>query len=161
MPEPVTQPHHDSPPASDRAIPTGTADALRRAARLTCGLGLTFAVLVVVALLAFTQAPPVGASDAALMGFYTSGDQRLIQLGGLYLLPLAAVAFLWFIAALRAWVEVSARPIDHLVSTVQMLSGIGFITLAFAAAGAATIVSLSPEPSGSAIDPTLARQFPL
>jgi hypothetical protein len=137
------------------------ADALQRATRLTCGLGLTFAVLFVVALLSFTQSPPVGASDAEVVAFYRGGDQRLIQLGGLYLLPLAAVAFLWFIAALREWVASSTRTIDRMMSTVQMLSGVGFITLAFAAAGAVTIVSLSSGSSALSIDSTVARQFPL
>ncbi len=137
------------------------ADAFHRATRLTCGLGLAFAVLFVVALLSFAQYPTLGASDAEVVAFYRDGDQRLIQLGGLYLLPLAAVAFLWFIAALREWVIFSARTTDRMMSTVQMLSGVGFITLAFAAAGAATIVSLSSDPSSLAIDSTMARQFPL
>jgi hypothetical protein len=135
--------------------------ALQRATRLTGGLGLTFAVLFVVALLSFMQSPPVDASDAELVAFYRNSDQRLIQLGGLYLLPLAAVAFLWFIAALREWVTSSTRTIDKMMSTVQMLSGVGFITLAFAAAGAMTIVSLSRDPSALPIDSTVARQFPL
>jgi hypothetical protein len=139
----------------------GSAHALLRATRLTCGLGITFAVLFVVALLSFTQAPTMGASDAELVAYYVGADQRLLQLAGLYLLPLAAVAFLWFIAALREWVICGARPIDHVMSTVQMLSGVGFITLAFAAAGAATIVSLSSDQSALPIDATLARQFPL
>ena len=83
------------------------------------------------------------------------------MLTGLYVLPLAAVAFLWFIAALRQWVELSSRKIDHLLATVQMLSGVGFITLAFAAAGAATIVASSVELANLPVDPTVARQFPL
>ena len=51
-----------------------------------------------------------------LATFYASGDQRWIVLSGLYVLPLAAVAFLWFIAALRQWVEMSSRTIDHLLA---------------------------------------------
>ena len=128
---------------NDHEAVVDPAHARQRATRLTCGLGLTFAVLFVVALLSFRQAPPVDASDAEVVALYGSGDHRLMQLGGLYLLPLAAVAFLWFIAALREWVAVSAHTTDRMMSTVQMLSGVGFITLAFAAAGAMTIVSLS------------------
>ena len=95
------------------------------------------------------------------MTFYASGDQRWMVLSGLYVLPLAAVAFLWFIAALRQWVEMSSRTSDHLLATVQMLSGVGFITLAFAAAGAATIVASSVELANLPVDPIVARQFPL
>jgi hypothetical protein len=139
----------------------GSPDALRRATQVTCGLGVAFAAIFVVALLSFTRTPTIDASDAELTAYYSGDNQRLLQLGGLYLLPLAAVAFLWFVAALREWVVCSARPIDHVMSTVQMLSGVGFITLAFAAAGAATVVSLSSDQSALPIDATLARQFPL
>jgi hypothetical protein len=95
------------------------------------------------------------------VAFYASGNQRWILISGLYVLPLAAVAFLWFIAALRQWVQISSRTIDHLLGTVQMLSGVGFITLAFAAAGAATIVANSVELANLPVDPAVARQFPL
>ena len=100
-------------------------------------------------------------ADADLATFYASGDRRWVLLSGLYVLPLAAVAFLWFVAALRQWVEMSSRTIDHLLATVQMLSGVAFITLAFAAAGAVTIVANSVELANLPVDPTIARQFPL
>jgi hypothetical protein len=103
----------------------------------------------------------VHATDAELATFYASGDRRWMLLSGLYVLPLAAVAFLWFVAALRQWVEMSSSTIDHLLATVQMLSGVAFITLAFAAAGAATIVANSVELANLPVDPTIARQFPL
>jgi hypothetical protein len=157
---PVTEPR-DIRVASHEDAVAAEAAALTHAARMTCVLGLAFAVLFVVALLAFTPAPKAGASDAEVVAFYGGSNQRLIQLGGLYLLPFAAVAFLWFIAALREWVSSSARAIDHVMSTVQMLAGVSFITLTFAAAGAATIVSLSGGLSALPLDPALARQFPL
>ena len=91
-----------------------------------------------------------------MVTFYQENTQQLTQIGGLYLLPLSAVAFLWFTAALREWVEQSTRKFDHMLSTVQMLSGVSFITLALAAAGAATVVSLSHDVSVP-IDPELAR----
>jgi len=55
----------------------------------------------------------------------------------------------------------SSRKIDNLLATVQMLSGVGFITLAFAAAGAATIVASSVELANLPVDPGVARQVPL
>ena len=135
--------------------------ARHRAARMTSALGIAFAVLFLAGLALLARTPGVHASDADLAAFYASGDQRWILLGGLYVLPLAAVAFLWFVAALRQWVEMSSRTIDHLLATVQMLSGVAFITLAFAAAGAATIVANSVELANLPVDPTIARQFPL
>ena len=135
--------------------------ARHRAARLTSVLGIAFAVLFLVGLGMLARTPGPRSTDQELVAFYASGAQRGLVLSGLYVLPLAAVAFLWFIAALRQWVEMSSRKIDHLLATVQMLSGVGFITLAFAAAGAATIVASSVELADLPVDPDVARQFPL
>lgn len=151
---------HDAAPI-ELETPQEQAHELHRATQMTCGLGVAFALLFVVALLSFAQTPRIDASDAELVTFYGSERQSLIQIGGLYLLPLAAVAFLWFTASLREWVERSSRVVDHVMSTVQMLSGVSFITLTLAAAGAATIVSLSTKTSTIPVDPSLARQFPL
>ena len=149
----------DARPGSDAA----PEDRLARhhAARLTSALGIAFAALFLVGLAMLARTPGPRSTDQELIAFYASGAQRGLVLSGLYVLPLAAVAFLWFIAALRQWVELSSRKIDHLLATVQMLSGVGFITLAFAAAGAATIVASSVELADLPVDPDVARQFPL
>src|SRR5215217_8664420 len=135
--------------------------ACRHAARLTSVLGIAFAVLFLVGLAMLNRTPGPRSTDQELVAFYASGAQRAIVLSGLYVLPLAAVAFLWFVAALRQWVEMSSRTIDHLLATVQMLSGVAFITLAFAAAGAATIVANGVELANLPVDPAVARLFPL
>jgi hypothetical protein len=151
--EDARQSHSDTPPNDQLAR--------RHAARLTSVLGIAFAVLFLVGLWMLGHTPGPRSTDQELVTFYASGAQRRIVLSGLYVLPLAAVAFLWFIAALRQWVEMSSRKIDNLLATVQMLSGVGFITLAFAAAGAATIVATSVELANLPTDPFVARQFPL
>ena len=135
--------------------------ARRHAARLTSLLGIAFAVLFLAGLALLARTPGAHSNDQELATFYASGEQRWILVSGIYVLPLAAVAFLWFIAALRQWVEMSSTKLDHLLATVQMLSGVGFITLAFAAAGAATIVAGSVELANLPVDPVVARQFPL
>ena len=152
----------------DENTPRGRSDtapkdfgARRHAARLTSALGIAFAVLFLAGLALLARTPGVHATDADLATFYASSDRRWILTSGLYVLPLAAMAFLWFVAALRQWVEMSSRTIDHLLATVQMLSSVAFITLAFAAAGAATIVANSVELANLPVDPTIARQFPL
>src|SRR5215217_1149575 len=148
-------PHGDSDTAPEDHL------ARHHAARLTSALGIAFAVLFLAGLAMLARTPGVHSTDADLVAFYASGNQRWILASGLYVLPLAAVAFLWFIAALRQWVQMSSRAIDRLLSTVQMLSGVGFITLAFAAAGAATIVANGVELANLPVDPAVARQFPL
>ena len=151
----VDAPHSDSDTAPNDHL------ARRHAARLTSALGIAFAVMFLAGLAMLARTPGVHTTDADVVAFYGSGNQRWILISGLYVQPLAAVAFLWFIAALRQWVEMSSRMIDRLLSTVQMLSGVGFITLAFAAAGAATIVANGVELANLPVDPTVARQFPL
>ena len=53
---------------------------------------------------------------------------------GLYLMPFAAIAFVWFIIALRMWVVSHGRPEHALFSNVQLVSGIVFIALGATAA---------------------------
>ena len=156
MEEPVDE---DTPEGDGDSGPAG--NLVRRAARLTSILGIAFALLFLTGLVMLTRTPDPRSTDQELVTFYASGDQRWILLSGLYVLPLAAVAFLWFIAALRQWVELSSRKIDHLLATVQMLSGVSFITLAFAAAGAVTVVTSSVDLANLPVDPAVARQFPL
>ncbi len=144
-----------------RALPpdAATLKAFEHAARLTGMVGLAFAILFVVSIIALAQAPHMDASDDEVIAFYQAGNHELVRIGSLYLLPLAAIAFLWFIAALHAWVELSGHPIDRLMSTVQMLGGVSFVTLALAAAAAATVASFSNDQY--LLTPDLARQFPL
>jgi hypothetical protein len=134
-------------------------EEFHHAARLTGMVGLAFAVLFVISILAFAQAPRMDAPDDVVITYYQDGSHQIVRIGSLYLLPLAAIAFLWFVASLHAWVELSGRPIDRLMSTVQMLGGVSFVTLALAAAAAATVASFSGEQD--VISPDLARQFPL
>ena len=131
----------------------------QRAARLTGMVGIAFAVLFVAALVTLAQAPHIDATDEQVLAYYQSNRTELIRIGGLYLLPLAAIAFLWFTAALHSWVELSGQPFDRLMSTVQMLGGVSFVTLSLAAAAAATVASFSNDQY--VISPDLARQFPL
>lgn len=141
--------------------PAESLRILRKSARMTCALGMAFVLCFLAGVACFSRSPRLNASEAELLAYYAGGGRDLMILGGLYLLPFAAVAFLWFISALREWVEYSTRAIDHLLSTVQMLSGVSFITLVFVAAGAVTVVSLSERLSAAPIDDTLVRQFPL
>lgn len=135
---------------------------LEKAARSTAGLGAAFAVLFVASMVTVSRTPGARASDAAIAAFYTSeSDRRPLVLAGLYLLPLAAVAFLWFVAILRDWESGSVQRLNRVFSNVQLLSGIGFITLSLAAAAASTVAAFSTEFGGAPLEPAVARQFPL
>jgi hypothetical protein len=42
-----------------------------------------------------------------------------VLLVGLYLMRFAGIAFIWFVVALRMWIERTARPTDILLPNVQ------------------------------------------
>lgn len=154
----MLQSRDTDPPIAD---PPDRQQALRAAARLTAALGAAFAALMLIGVRLLASVPGPRASDDALRAFYAGDGVRLALLGGLYLVPFSAVAFLWFLSALRQWAARSGRPLDQLLSTVQLLSGVGFLTLEFAAAGAASVVAAGVSLTDAPLDLDAARQFPL
>lgn len=135
---------------------------MRKAAILTAVVGITHALLVVIALLLLKiRAPDVRASDDALLAFYGDPEKRQVfVIAGLYLIPFAGIAFIWFVVALRMWIRGSARRVNVLLSNVQFVSGIIYTTLLLAAGAAMTVMAVSIEMSDLPIDPIVTRQFP-
>ena len=144
------------PPGSD-----ATLGQLRRAALLTGVVGTVFSILFLSSLWILNQLPRPKDEDQVYIDFYSSNDRQEIALVGLYLLPFAAVAFIWFIAALRQWVSISPRRGSQLLGTVQLLSGVAFITLTLVSAAASTMPAAVTELTNEVISPDLARDFPL
>src|SRR5690348_7271107 len=94
----------------------------------TSGLsGLTFVVLFVTALVFVQRTPGVAASDAAYAAFYQKGSGDLVTVG-LYLVPFAGIAFLWFMAATAELIQ----PPPGVQRTLQQASGVLFVALTFA-----------------------------
>jgi hypothetical protein len=134
--------------------------SLRRAALLTAALGAVHAVLLLLSYWLLSRVPEPQAADAEIVSFYGSGDSRLTVLVGLYLMPFAGIAFLWFIVALRMWIAHSASRENALLSNIQLASGVVFVALFFAGAGATATLATSVEFADAPIDPAMARQFP-
>jgi len=133
---------------------------LRKAALLTCIVGATHAVLFIAALLILLQGPGVDASNEAIIKYYSdSGSLRWQLVAGLYLMPFAGIAFIWFIVALRAWAQGYVRRQNALLSNVQLVSGIIYTALFFAGAAAITVTASTAQ-FNDQIDPDLARLFP-
>ena len=132
----------------------------RRAAILTAWLGVIQGVLLLVSAWLLSRVPGPKASDAELVEFYTSEASQVIVVVGLYLMPFAAIAFLWFAVALRMWVARSTVKLDVLLSNVQLVSAIVFITLFLAGAAASTVLAVSVEFMEAPLDPATARLFP-
>lgn len=140
--------------------PAEQGRSLRRAAYLTAGMGAAYSILFFLSYWLVSTTPGVRASDADIQKFYTSGDVRRLTVVGLYLMPFAGIAFLWFIVALRMWIAHSTQKISALLSNIQLVSGIIFITLFFAAGASQSVVAASVEFSDAPVDPIIARQFP-
>ncbi len=142
------------------AVPGSVTRSRRRAALLTVGLGVTHAVLFLLSYWLLTSAPGPRASDEELVAFYESGARRQLILVGLYVMPFAGIAFVWFSVALRAWIRASSPRESELFSGVQLVCGILYVALFFGAAAAASVMAVSIEFSHSPVDPVVARQFP-
>jgi len=134
--------------------------SLRRAATMTAGFGIAYSVLFLLAAWLMSTVPGAKSSDQEISDFYNSDDHRRVILVGLYLMPFAGIAFIWFIVALRMWISFSVRRENALLSNIQLVSGIIFVALFFASAAANSVLAASMEFSDAPVDPVVAREFP-
>ena len=117
-------------------------------------------MLFLLAVWLLNQAPGPADSNDEVIAYYGSADKRLSILAGLYVMPFAGIAFLWFIVALRMWIAAVGSREDALLSNIQLVSGILYIGLFFTAASANSVVAVSVEFEDGAIDPVWARLLP-
>jgi hypothetical protein len=134
--------------------------SLRKAARLTAAVGALHAILFLGSSLLLADRPGPHASTADINEYYQSAGSRRVILVGLYLMPFAGIAFIWFIVALRMWVEGAAHRVNLLLSNVQLVVGILYVALFFAAAASTSVLAASVEFSDGDVDPVVAHQFP-
>src|SRR5262245_56568095 len=122
--------------------------------------GLLFAVLFVVALLMVRIRPEPGASAEEIADFYLDDHSGRVALVGLYVVPFAGIAFLWFLAAVRS--HLGERE-DRFFATVLLGSGVLFVATLFAASAAAGAlvagVKYLDEPAPSEDAVVLARSL--
>ena len=124
-----------------------------RAPRAAGVAGLAFAALFVAALAALRGHPGAHADAREIAAWYLDHDSRNLALVGLYLVPFAGIAFLWFVAVIRSQV---GELEDRLFATV-LGSGLLFVAMLFAAAAAAAAPLASvrfqdaPAPSPDAV----------
>jgi len=120
--------------------------SLRRAATLTALAGITHAVLFLVSIALLSTVPGPHATDEEVIAFYNSPETRRVLVVGLYLMPFAGIAFLWFIVSMRLWIRsavVHSR--NELFSEVQLVSGIVFLALFLTAAAATSSTAAAVE----------------
>ena len=120
--------------------------------------GLVFSALFVVAVLALRVRPASGSSAQEIADFYLKQQEGRVALIGLYVVPFAGIAFLWFVAAIRS--HLGAQE-DRFFATAMLGSGILFIAMLFAGSAAAGAliagVKFLDQPAPSADTVVLAR----
>ncbi len=120
--------------------------------------GLAFSALFVVAVLALRVRPASGSSAQEIADFYLEQQEGRVALIGLYVVPFAGIAFLWFVAAIRS--HLGAQE-DRFFATVMLGSGILFVAMLFAASAAAGAlvagVKFLDQPAPSSDTVVLAR----
>jgi hypothetical protein len=122
----TTVPASPAPPASG---PDGRRLETPRAAGIA---GLAFAVLFVTSLVLVRDQPSSESTAAEIRSFYLRDNGGTFALVGVYLVPFAGIAFLWFIAVVR---NLIGDREDRFFSTVFLGSGLLFVAMLFIAAG--------------------------
>jgi hypothetical protein len=116
--------HRDAPrrrTAAERGLTTPRAAGVA---------GIVFALLFVVALVLLGRVVGVGLDTETVMA-NLEGSSSTPALVGLYLVPFAGIAFLWFIAVVRD--RIGAHE-DRFFATAFLGSGLLFVAMLFAAA---------------------------
>lgn len=135
---------------------------VRRAGMLTVAFGVAHALILLTAFwLIKVRTPDVRASNDQVVAFYSNADnRRIVLLAGIYLIPFAAIAFIWFTVALRMWASLTMEQLNVLFANIQLVAGIIYITLIMAAGASMSILATSLELSHEPFDPIFGRQFP-
>lgn len=116
--------------------------------------GLVFAVLFSSSLVLLDRHPAADSSTAEIAKWYLASNGRRVSLVGLYLVPFAGIAFLWFTAAIR---HNTAALRDRFFDTALVGSALLFIAMLFAAgaSGGALFAAVefrnAPIPSPDAV----------
>jgi hypothetical protein len=131
-------------PAATAAVddPAGHATAGHpqtvRTTRMAALSAVVFAALFTAALVLIDKIPGLSAPDSAYQAFYTAGSSGVVVTVGLYLVPFAGIAFLWFTMAFRALLDNPSR----LTGGLHLASAVAFLSLLFAGTATAGAVAL-------------------
>ncbi len=140
--------------------PSTIADALvgARGSRVAIA-GLVFSALFVLAWFLLRESPPFDATDQELLDYYGDPDRRRNSvIAGLYVIPFAGIAFIWFMAALRDRYLHFATRENTILSTAHVVAGALVVTSMFTLAGVELAVSWLGE-AGSSFDAAGARSL--
>ena len=126
--------------------------------RLAAVMGIVFAGLFIAALVVVDFAPHLDATDDAYRVFYAGAGDTLLSAVGLYLVPLAGVAFLWFAVALRSVLDTLDPAPSAMARGLNLPAGLLFVVLLFAGTAALAAPFFATSIGGApALEPATAR----
>ncbi|MBP2368089.1 hypothetical protein [Pseudonocardia parietis] len=127
-------------------------------ARLAAATGLLFAALFVAALVLLHRAPGLADPDTRYAAFQAGGGDGLLVAVGLYLVPLAGIAFLWHMTAMRALLDTLTPTPAAMAHGLNLLSGVLFVAMLFAATAAVAAPALASSLGNAPpVEPQVAR----
>jgi hypothetical protein len=116
------------------AGPSEVVRSFERRAPRSAGLaGILFSLLFVLAVVLVAPRPPDGLTSAGLVDWFEQQAKSQVTIAALYVIPLAGIAFLWFIAVIRDRIGANE---DRFLSTVFLGSGLLFVAMFWASAAA-------------------------
>lgn len=115
--------------------------AARRAALLTSGAGIGFGVLATISWILLSHDRAALAATEDPWAYYQESGLTGATIAGMYLLPFAAIFFLWFVVALRGWIRGTRHRRNMLISDLQLVSAVAF-TAVFLVGGGALATSI-------------------
>jgi hypothetical protein len=129
-----------------------------RIARFVPGLGILFAVLVVIAVVLASGSPGTTDSDQSWTNYYADSTNRTKEEISFVLIGLAGLCFLQFLGSVRgALARAEGEPAR--IATAAVASGTAFIVLSIASHAIETATSFTRSDVGShyTVNPDLAR----
>jgi hypothetical protein len=155
MTEHTNSDHESSNPETSSEL---EAALVARGSRIALA-GFVFSVLFVIAWLLLRASPSFDSTDDELSRYYLDPDQRRDSaIAGLYIIPLASIAFIWFMAALRdRYLRATARE-NTILSTAQVVAGALVVTSLFTIAAVELAVVWLAE-TGELFDVDSARSL--
>jgi hypothetical protein len=141
----------------------GRADVetLKRLGLYTAIAGILHALLYFASYYFLLRIPAGNATDAEIVEFYMGGGESNLVIAGMYLMPFAGIALIYFMVFLRTLAESTGVQISKILSNIQLLAGTIFVGLLFTAAAASTSTAAGLQFANAEMDPNFARQLPL
>lgn len=134
--------------------------AWRKLALSAAIAGIVFVILYAISYYLLGQSPLGDATDAEIAAYYADGRTLTLTLAGMFIVPYAGIAFLYFMVMLRAMAQATRIRFSRVLGNVQFGAGLVFLALVFAAAGAQVATTASMQFADMQADPVAVRILP-